>query len=60
MFIKLGDVLSGKVQTGKDIVIVGGGSVGLETAIWLAFKGTISPEQLYFLTLHNAESTEGT
>lgn len=52
------DVLSGKVQTGKDIVIVGGGSVGLETAIWLAFKGTISPEQLYFLTLHNAESTE--
>ncbi|MGA8832680.1 MAG: FAD-dependent oxidoreductase [Desulfomonilaceae bacterium] len=52
------DVLSGKVQTGKDVVIVGGGSVGLETAIWLASKGAISPEQLYFLTLHNAESTE--
>lgn len=52
------DVLRGKVQTGKDVVIVGGGSVGLETAIWLASKGAISPEQLYFLTLHNAESTE--
>ncbi len=52
------DVLSGKAQTGKDVVVVGGGSVGLETAIWLAGKGTISPEQLYFLTLHNAENTE--
>ncbi|MGC8660483.1 MAG: FAD-dependent oxidoreductase [Desulfomonilaceae bacterium] len=52
------DVLQGNVQTGKDVVVVGGGSVGLETAIWLATKGTISPEQLYFLTFHNAESPE--
>lgn len=52
------DVLRGKTQTGKDVVVVGGGSVGLETAIWLATKGTISPEQLYFLTLHNAETPE--
>ncbi|MGC8603947.1 MAG: FAD-dependent oxidoreductase [Desulfomonilaceae bacterium] len=52
------DVLKGTVQTGKDVVVVGGGSVGLETAIWLATRGTISPEQLYFLTFHNAETPE--
>lgn len=49
------DVLQGKVTTGANVVVVGGGSVGLETAILLASKGTISPQQLYFLTLHNAE-----
>ncbi|HMK37569.1 MAG TPA: FAD-dependent oxidoreductase [Desulfomonilaceae bacterium] len=52
------DVLAGKARTGAHVVVVGGGSVGLETAIFLAVKGTISPEQLYFLTLHDAESTE--
>lgn len=52
------DVLKGKAQTGKDVVVVGGGSVGLETAIYLALKGTISPEQVYFLTLHQAESPD--
>ena len=52
------DVLQGKADTGANVVVVGGGSVGLETAISLAAKGTISPEQLYFLALHNAESPE--
>jgi 2,4-dienoyl-CoA reductase (NADPH2) len=52
------DVLRGTAQTGSNVVVVGAGSVGLETAIFLASKGTISPEQLYFLTLHDAESPE--
>jgi 2,4-dienoyl-CoA reductase (NADPH2) len=52
------DVLRGKVQTGENVVIVGAGSVGLETAIYLARKGTISPHQLYFLSLHQAEKPE--
>jgi 2,4-dienoyl-CoA reductase-like NADH-dependent reductase (Old Yellow Enzyme family)/thioredoxin reductase len=52
------EVLKGNAQTGTEVVVVGGGSVGLETAASLATKGTISPEQLYFLTLHNAESPE--
>jgi 2,4-dienoyl-CoA reductase-like NADH-dependent reductase (Old Yellow Enzyme family)/pyruvate/2-oxoglutarate dehydrogenase complex dihydrolipoamide dehydrogenase (E3) component len=29
------DVLLGKVQTGKDVVIIGGGATGCETADWL-------------------------
>jgi len=52
------DVLRGQAPTGANVVIVGGGSVGLETAVFLASKGTISPEQLYFLTLHQAEPPE--
>jgi 2,4-dienoyl-CoA reductase (NADPH2) len=52
------DVLRGKVETGQNVVIVGGGSVGLETAIHEVRKGTISPNQLYFLMLHDAESPE--
>src|SRR5208337_4939690 len=52
------DVLKGNARTGADVVVVGGGSVGLETAISLATEGTISPEQLYFLALHEAESPE--
>lgn len=52
------DVLQGKVQTGMNVVVVGGGSVGLETAVYLARKGTISPHQLYFLSLHQAENPE--
>ncbi len=52
------DVLKGQALTGRKVVVVGGGSVGLETAIFLASKGTITPEQLYFLTLHEAEEPE--
>jgi 2,4-dienoyl-CoA reductase (NADPH2) len=52
------EVLQGNADTGADVVVVGGGSVGLETAVSLAAKGTISPEQLYFLALHDAESPE--
>jgi 2,4-dienoyl-CoA reductase (NADPH2) len=52
------DVLKGNAGTGVNVVVVGGGSVGLETALFLAAKGTISPAQLYFLALHGAESPE--
>lgn len=52
------DVLRGRAWTGAEVVIVGGGSVGLETAIFLASKGTISPRQLYFLAMHEAEPPE--
>lgn len=52
------DVLKGNVATGSHVVVVGGGSVGLETAIFLASVGTISPEQLYFLTMYEAETQD--
>jgi 2,4-dienoyl-CoA reductase-like NADH-dependent reductase (Old Yellow Enzyme family)/thioredoxin reductase len=33
------DVLSGKVKTGKEVVIIGGGLVGMETAVFLSKQG---------------------
>jgi len=52
------DVLSGSVTTGKRIVVIGGGAVGIETALLLAEKGTLSGEALKFLLVHGAESVE--
>ena len=52
------DVLSGKVDTGREVVIIGGGAVGLETALFLARKGTLDADTLYFLMVHQAESQE--
>ncbi|MBF0228463.1 MAG: FAD-dependent oxidoreductase [Desulfamplus sp.] len=52
------DVLQNKVYTGENVVIVGGGAVGVETALFLAEKGTLSGEALKFLLVNNAESPE--
>ncbi|MBF0102836.1 MAG: FAD-dependent oxidoreductase [Desulfobacterales bacterium] len=38
-----------------NVAIIGGGSVGLETALFVAAKGTLSPESLYFLFSYDAE-----
>jgi len=50
------DLLSGKPIVGKKVVIVGGNAVGLETALYLASQGTISPEVLHFLVTNRAET----
>ncbi len=50
------DVLDGSVLTGRRVVIIGGGAVGVETALFLAEKGTLSGEALKFLLIHGAES----
>ena len=52
------DVLTGKAPTGRRVVVVGGGSVGVETALFLAEKGTLSGETLKFLLVHGAETPE--
>jgi 2,4-dienoyl-CoA reductase (NADPH2) len=52
------DVLSGKADTGREVVVIGGGAVGLETALLLARKGTIDAETLHFLMFNQAESPE--
>ncbi len=52
------DVLSGRVDAGKEVVVIGGGAVGLGTAIFLARKGTIDGDTLRFLMANQAETFE--
>ncbi len=52
------DVLKDNVPLGRKIAVIGGGAVGLETAYFLAVKGTISPEALHFLFSNDAEPPE--
>ncbi len=52
------DVLDGKVRTGRRVVILGGGAVGVETALLLADKGTLSGDALKFLLLNRAEDPQ--
>jgi 2,4-dienoyl-CoA reductase (NADPH2) len=52
------DVLSKGRRVGRRVVIVGGNAVGLETALFLAVQGTISPEVLHFLAANQAEDWE--
>jgi 2,4-dienoyl-CoA reductase (NADPH2) len=49
------DVLAGCVHTGKNVVIIGGGAVGVETSLLLADKGTLSGDAVKFLLLNQAE-----
>ena len=52
------DVLAGRVGVGENVIIIGGNAVGLETALYLANQGTLSPDILYFLMTSHAESVE--
>jgi 2,4-dienoyl-CoA reductase (NADPH2) len=52
------DVLAGNATVGRKVVIVGGNAVGLETALYLASLGTLSPEVLHFLMVNKAESPD--
>ncbi len=49
------DVLEDKVATGSRVAIIGGGAVGVETALFLAEKGTLSAEAVKFLLVNKAE-----
>jgi 2,4-dienoyl-CoA reductase (NADPH2) len=49
------DVLYNRVRTGKKVVIIGGGAVGVEVALFLAEKGTLSGDTLKFLMVNKAE-----
>lgn len=55
LVISAEDVLKGQPISGPDIVIIGGGSVGCETALFLAEKGTINADTLKFMILHQSE-----
>jgi 2,4-dienoyl-CoA reductase (NADPH2) len=52
------DVLSGGIGVGENVVILGGNAVGLETALYLANQGTLSPDVLHFLMANRAEALE--
>jgi 2,4-dienoyl-CoA reductase (NADPH2) len=51
-------VLGDNPRLGRRVAIIGGGAVGLETALFVAAKGTLTPEILHFLFAYEAESTE--
>ena len=52
------DVLQNRVATGRQVVVIGGGAVGVETALFLGEKGTLSGEALKFLLVNKAETPE--
>ncbi len=52
------DVLNDSVHTGKRVVIIGGGAVGVEVALFLAEKGTLSADAVKFLLVNRAEDPE--
>lgn len=52
------EVLADEVETGPRVVVIGGGAVGCEAALFLANIGALTPEELHFLFLHQAESPE--
>jgi 2,4-dienoyl-CoA reductase (NADPH2) len=52
------DVLLDRVSTGRKVAVIGGGAVGVETALFLAEKGTLSADALKFLFVNNAEDHE--
>ncbi len=52
------DVLRDEAIPGRHVVVIGGGSVGCETAQYLARDAGASPGQIAFLLEHQAETTE--
>ncbi|MCX5851255.1 MAG: FAD-dependent oxidoreductase [Deltaproteobacteria bacterium] len=52
------DVLRGTRDMGREVVVIGGGVVGVEIAISIAKIGTISAETFRFLFLSGAEDAE--
>lgn len=52
------DVLAGTASVGRNVVVIGGGATGVETAMFIAEMGTISAEQLRFMMIYDAEPYE--
>lgn len=52
------DVFEGKAKLGKNVVVVGGGDVGIEVAMTIGEIGTITAEQLRFMMIYKTEPEE--
>lgn len=51
-------VLKENPMLGKKVAIVGGGAVGLETALFVAARGTLTPDVVHFLMAYDAMPSE--
>ena len=51
-------ILAEQPLVGPRAAVIGGGAVGLETALFLAHRGALTPEALHFLFMYQAESVE--
>jgi NADPH-dependent 2,4-dienoyl-CoA reductase/sulfur reductase-like enzyme len=56
--IQAWELLEKNTEIGDNVVVLGGNAVGLETALFLANQGTLSPEVLHFLMVNHAETFE--
>ncbi|MBW2053482.1 MAG: FAD-dependent oxidoreductase, partial [Deltaproteobacteria bacterium] len=52
------DVLAGQADVGQKVVVIGGGAVGCETALYLSRIGVLTPDELHFLFVNQAETPE--
>ncbi|MBW1893641.1 MAG: FAD-dependent oxidoreductase [Deltaproteobacteria bacterium] len=52
------DVLERRVEVGESAVVVCGGAIGCETALFIAKQGTITPEAAVFLATRGAMDAE--
>lgn len=50
------EILEKQAIAGRNVVVIGGGTVGCETANYLAEEGSLSPEKLYFMMAQRAET----
>lgn len=51
------EVLAGKATAGRRVVVLGGGSVGCEAAMYLAEKGATDPAAFAFLARHSVKTS---
>lgn len=58
MVLDAWDVLRGKRRARGRVAVIGGGAAGLETALYLARLGALTPEQTHFLAFYRAETPE--
>ncbi len=52
------DVFEGRAQLGKNVVVVGGGDVGVEVAMYIGEIGTLTAEELRFMMIYKTEPFE--
>ena len=52
------DVLAGRAVPGRDVVVVGGGAVGVDVARHIALLGALDADTIRFLLVEEAESPE--